>query len=128
MVKFVNAVKAKLRSKTLDPVLTLECKHDLFRCLFRNKGYPSEVPGAIMLNMEDFVRLPLPLSWNYALNRNGDGYCVKFPIRAKSVLKKSPKDFILDDVGKLVQLPTYIFEQATFYITKNPCSKNSITM
>ena len=86
-MKFVHAVKAKLRSKTLDPVLTLECKHDLFRYLFRNKGYPSEVRGAIMLNMEDFVRLPMPLSWNCTLNRNGDGYCVEFPIRATIIDK-----------------------------------------
>jgi hypothetical protein len=44
----------------MDPNLTVECDHDVFRYLFGKKGCPSRVPGAIMLNKDDFVDLTLP--------------------------------------------------------------------
>jgi hypothetical protein len=60
ILKFMHGVKAKLRSKLMDPNLTVECDHDVFRYLFGKKGCPSRVPGAIMLNKDDFVDLTLP--------------------------------------------------------------------
>lgn len=107
-------------------MFTVECDHDIFRYLVREKGYPSNVSGATMLDKDDFVQFMLPSSWYYTLNKDGDGYSVEFPVRAKPVLKRSRKDFFVNNDGSLIQSPTYIFEMATFYITKRPCSKDSI--
>jgi hypothetical protein len=127
-IKFLQEVKSKLRSKSLDPMFTVECDHDIFRYLVRGKGYPSNVPGATMLDKDDLVRFALPSSWFYTLDKFGDGYCVEFPVRAKPVLRRSSKDFVVNNDGILIQSPTYIFEMATFYITKRPCSKDSIQL
>lgn len=116
MLKFMHVVKAKLRSKLMDPNLTVECDHDVFRYLFGKKDCPSRVPGATMLNKDDFVDLTLPSSW----------HCIEFPVRAKSVLRRTKKDYFLNDDGILVLSPSYVVEMATFYITKNPCSKDSM--
>ena len=125
-IKFLQQVKSKLQSKSLDPMLTVECDHDMFRYLVRGKGYPSDVPGATMLDKDDFVRFMFPSSSYYALNKLGDGYCMEFPVSAKPVLKRSRKDFVVNNEGILIQSPTYIFEMASFYVTKRPCSKDSI--
>lgn len=110
----------------MDPNLTVECDHDVFRYLFGKKGCPSRVPGAIMLNKDDFVDLTLPSYWHYTLNKDGDGYCIEFPVRAKSFLKKTKQDYFFNHDHILVPSPSYVVEMATFYITKNPCSKDSM--
>lgn len=127
-IKFLQAVKSKLRSSSLDPLFTVECEHDIFRYLVRGKGYPSNVRGATMLEKDDFTRFALPSAWFYTLNKFGDGYRVEFPVRAKPVLKRSSKDFVVNNDGILIQSQTYIFEMVTFYITKRPCSKDSIQL
>ena len=89
MFNFMHGVKAKLKSKLMDPSLTIECDHDLFRYLFANKGCPSNVPGAFMLHKDDFHNVALPKSWHYTLKKDGDGYCTDFPVRAKAIMKKT---------------------------------------
>ena len=42
-VKFISAIKGKLRSKSMDPIFTIDMDHDIFRYLFSEKGYPSNV-------------------------------------------------------------------------------------
>lgn len=125
MIKFLTAVKGKLKSKSLDRKLSVEFHHDIFRHTFRGKGYQSNVSGVIMLNIDDFERLMLPDSWYYTLDKHGEGHCIEFPIRAKPILRKSSKDFTLI-AGVLIQSPRYIFEMVTLYITKRPCSKDSL--
>ena len=78
-----------------------------------------------MLNKEDFDRMQFPSSWYYYLNKNGEGQAVEFPIRVKPVLRRSLKHYIKNSVGALVQAP-YIFEILKLYITKIPCSLDSI--
>ena len=36
-IKFLQEVKLKLQSKSLDPMLTVECDHDMFRYLVRKR-------------------------------------------------------------------------------------------
>ena len=91
MLRFMHTVKAKLRSKSLDPNVQVDCDHDVFRYLFGTKGIQSRVPGAIMLDKDDFVDMKLPQSWYYTLDKHGEGYCIEFPVRAKPVLKKTKK-------------------------------------
>ncbi len=79
-----------------------------------------------MLNKIDFERMLLPDTWHYTLKENGEGYAIEFPIRAKSVLKRLNKEFILNDSGSLVRAPTYFIEIVTFYMTKNPCTEESL--
>lgn len=124
--EFLSGLKLKLKSKSVDPMMTCNCDHDIFRYIFNNKGYPSELRGAIMLDKEDFSRFLLPTSWYYCLDKSGEGREVEFPVRAKLHLKKSTKHFILNNSGILVEAPTYLFEVVTFYITKTPCSKDSL--
>ena len=83
MFKLMHNVKAKLVSKVMDPNLTIKCDHDVFRYLFANKGCPSKVRGAIMLNEDDLDNLVLPKYWHYTLNKDGDGYCIDFPVSGK---------------------------------------------
>lgn len=79
-----------------------------------------------MLNEDDFDNLVLPKYWHYTLNKDGDGYCIDFLVRTKAVLRKTKKDYFLNDDGILTLSPRYVIEMATFYITKNPCSKDSM--
>ena len=125
-LELLQTIKEKLQSKCLDPTTTMKCQHDIFRHLFWGKGYESNVRGAVMLNKEDFVNLNFPPSWYYSLKKDSNGHCFEFPIRAKLVLRKSKKDFVLDGDGMLVQSPQYIKEVLTQYMTKQPCSRNSL--
>ena len=124
-VKFQLAIKAKLKSKCLDPRIVVECEHDVYRYIFNGKGSQSNVPGATMFEKEDFERMMLPDSWFYTLNKHGDGHCVDFPIRIKPILRKSTKDYRLN-AGILVESPRYLFEMLSLYMTKRPCSKDSL--
>ena len=125
-IKFLNAVKRHLKCKTLDPKFTIEFDHDIFRYIFRDKGLPSSLPGATLLAKNDFERMMLPCSWHYTLNKHGEGHSIEFPVRAKPVLKRSTTDYVINNSGVLVQAPTYLFELVNFYITKDPCSKESL--
>lgn len=125
-VKFLNAVKKHLKCKSLDPQFSIEFEHDIFRHIFKNKGSPSNLPGATMLVKNDFERMMLPSSWHYSLNKQGEGHSIEFPVRAKPVLKRSTKDYFINSNGVLVRAPTYLFETVNFYVTKNPCSKESL--
>ena len=71
-------------------------------------------------------RMELPPSWYYYLNKNGEGQAVEFPVRVNPVLRWSLKHYIIDNVGALVQAPTYILEVIKLYITKLPCSLESL--
>ncbi len=90
-VKFLNAVKKHLKCKSLDPKFSIEFDHDIFRYVFKNKGFPSNLPGATMMHKDDFERMMLPSSWYYSLNKQGEGHSVESPVRAKPVLKKIVK-------------------------------------
>ena len=107
-------------------MLRMEFRHDVYRYIFRNKGLPSRIPGAILLQKEDFQRMMLPSTWSYTLDKRGEGQSVEFPVRAKPVLKRSIQEYIINDCGALVKAPVYIFETVNFYITKQPCSKDSL--
>ena len=88
-VKFISAIKGKLRSKSMDPIFTINMDHDISRYLFSGKGSPSNVSGAVLLEKNDFERMPLLTeSWWYCLNRIGEGREVDFPLRAKPILRK----------------------------------------
>ncbi len=93
--RFLTAVKKQLKSKSLVPQFATQFDHDIFRYVFKDKGTPSNISGAIMLNKTDFERMLLPDTWHYTLKENGEGYAIEFPIRAKSVLKWLNKEFIL---------------------------------
>ena len=118
MIGFLSGIKAKLKS--------LDCDNDVFCYLFKGRGCTSNVTAAVTLNKEDFDRMQFPSSWYYYLNKNGEGQAVEFPIRVKSVLRRSLKHCIVNSVGTLVQAPTYIFEIVKLYITRIPCSLDSI--
>jgi hypothetical protein len=125
-LKFLNAVKRHLKCKTLDPKFSIEFDHDIYQYIFRDKGLPSNLPGATLFSKNDFERMMLPFSWHYSLNKYGEGHSIEFPVRAKPVLKRSTKDYVLNNSGVLVQAPTYLFEMVNFYITKDPYSKESL--
>ena len=79
-----------------------------------------------MLVKNDFERMILPSSWHYSLNKQGEGHSIEFPVRAKLVLKRSTKDYVINSNDVLVRAPTYLFETVNFSVTKNPCSKESL--
>ena len=78
-----------------------------------------------MLVKNDFERTMLPSSWHYLLNKQ-EGHSIEFAVRAKPVLKRSTKDYVINSNGVLVRAPTYLFETVNFYVTKNPCSKEGL--
>jgi hypothetical protein len=79
-----------------------------------------------LLDKEDFARMLILPSWYYSLDKYGEGQALEFPIWAKSALKRSPKHYLLNDAGVLVQAPVYIFQVVKLYITKTPCSIDSL--
>ena len=111
----------------MDPIFTVEMDHDIFRYLFNGKGKPSNCRGAVLLDKKDFERMQLNESWWYCLNRNGEGSKVDFPLRAKAVLRKPTAHFVLDKNNAFVKSPSFMLENVLFYLTKKPCSVDSLT-
>jgi hypothetical protein len=55
-----------------------------------------------MLYQDDFERMMLLSSWHYSLNKHhGEGRSIEFPVRAKPVLKRSTKDYVINNSGAL---------------------------
>ena len=59
---------------------SIKFQHDVFRYIFKNKGFPSNLPGATMLVKYGFKKMMLPSSWHYTLNK--EGHPIKFNVRA----------------------------------------------
>ena len=53
MFAFFSGIKVKLKSKSADPNLSLDCDHDLFCYFFKDRGYKSNVTGAVIAQQED---------------------------------------------------------------------------
>lgn len=102
--------------------MVIDMDHDVFRYLFKGKGYPSNLAGSIMLQKEHFSRMPLPDSWNYCLDAVGEGDEVDFPIRAKALVRKSSLKYVLNKNRVLAKCPLYVIEVVNFYILRKPCS------
>ena len=70
-IKLFHAVKKLLKSKSLDPMLRMKFCHDVHWYIFCNRGFPSRIPGAILLQKEDFQRMMLPSTSLYTLDKQG---------------------------------------------------------
>ena len=117
--QFSDAVLMRLKSKSLDPKVTLHMDHDVFRFLVKGKGRQAEnFPGSLLLEKEDFSRFNMNQYWWYNLNNNGQGRAVNFPIRAKHILRWSSKQYVAIN-GHISLAPQKPVEIVSFFIARH---------
>ena len=63
----------------------------MWRYVTHEKGTPSEHRGHTLLEKDDLTRMKY-LPDNYAVDENGSGVEIDFPIKAKPVLSWSPNE------------------------------------
>jgi len=102
----------------MDAKVSIHLDHDIYRYAFKNKGRAAQnVPGSILLEKEDFGKLFLSPQWWYAFDCHGQGHAIHFPIRAKCILRRSPRKYGRVK-GTLTLLPQKPVEIISFYIAR----------
>lgn len=81
-------LKAKSRNK-----LILDFEHDCFRYLFYGKGRQSRDNKYLLLEKNYFIRCEFVDNWDVVLDRTGDGVAIKYRVKVRVFLTKSPKTF-----------------------------------
>ncbi|XP_028412495.1 uncharacterized protein LOC114535332 [Dendronephthya gigantea] len=83
-------LKLKSRSKKN---ITIDFDHDCFRYIFNGKGKQSKDGKYLLLDKADFDRCKFDGNWDTVGDKIGDGVRVKYPIKVRTVLTKSPRNF-----------------------------------
>lgn len=116
---FQDGILKHLKSKSMNPQISIHLDHDIWRFMFHGKGKAAQHhPGWVLLEKGDFSRLELPEYWWYALDQHGEGRAISFPMRARTVLSYSSKRYIRDAEGNTVLAPRKPVETATFIIAR----------
>ena len=87
-VAFTTKLKAKSGNKSI-----LGFEHDCFRYLFYGKGRQSRDDKYLLLEKHDFIRCKFVDNWDVVFDRIGDRVAIKYPVKVRAFLTKSPKRF-----------------------------------
>ena len=111
-------IEVLLALKDKGPVrkLSVEFRH-VYRFLFNGKGKPAEQCGWMLFEDKDFVKCELPSYWYCIHDQHGDGTKVKFPVKIRTFIARSPKKFT-DKNDKIVQLPCSFIEKLSITFIK----------
>lgn len=122
-----DAILKHLKSTSMNPQISVHLLHDVWRCVFFNKGRPAQNhPGWLLLEKDDFSRLNLPDYWWYAFDCHGQGKAISFPLRAKTVLSYSSKRYFRDANGNTVLAPRKPVETLIFFIAR--CQRSVVNV
>ena len=109
---------SKLRSNSRNNMI-IDFGHDCFRYLFNGKGRQSKDKKYILLEKDDFSRCVLGYNWDIVLDIIGDGVMVKYPIKVRPLLTKSPKRFNIVN-GTLQEGRRMLIEILSFDFIRQP--------
>lgn len=107
-------LKAKSRNK-----LILDFDHDCYRYLFYQKGRQSRDNKYLLFEKNDFIRCKFVDNWDVVLNRIGDGVAIKYPVKVRAFLTKSPKSFSMAN-GTLQESQRMLIEKLSIDFSRQP--------
>lgn len=91
----------------------MEFRHDVFKYLFHNKGRKSPEKYWTLYEEGDFSKCQLPNLWNCVFDKHGDGHRMRFPVKMRTLLGRSPKsheklgDKVVEKVSiKFIKVPS----------------------
>lgn len=112
------SVLSKLKSRSRANVV-LDFDHDCFRFLFHGKGRKGREKGYTLLDCNDFSGCQLPENWDMVCDCNGDGVKVKYPVKVRLFLARSPKTFSITD-GQLQEDKRMLIEKLSIDFSRQP--------
>ena len=112
------AVTTKLKAKSKNKLI-LDFEHDCFRYLFYGKGRQSRDNKYLLLEKNDFVKCRFVDNWDVVLDRIGDGVSIKYPVKVRAFLSKSPKSFSMAN-GTLQESQQMLIEKLSIDFCRQP--------
>jgi hypothetical protein len=82
-----------LRHRWPEQRVTVEFRHDVYNFLFAGKGKPAEQMHWTLFEEHDLSKCKLPPNWNCLFDMHGDGVWMKFPVKMRKFLQRSPPNF-----------------------------------
>ena len=73
--------------------LTPEFRHDANNFLFAGKGKPVEQRSWTLFEEQHFSKCKLPTNWNCLYDQHVDGVKMRFPVKMRTFLGRSPGNF-----------------------------------
>lgn len=108
-----------LRHKGAEQRISLEFRHDVFRYLFNGLGKPAEQKQWTLYDEKDFFRCKLPENWSCLYNCHGDGVRIRYPLKMRAFLGRSPKNHKKNGI-EIVALPQTYVEKISVAFIKIP--------
>lgn len=116
-----HGILESLRHKSPEQRITMEFRHDVFKYLFHNKGRKSPEKYWTLYEEGDFSKCQLPNLWNCVFDKHGDGHRMRFPVKMRTLLGRSPKSH--EKLGdKVVEKPRVYIEKVSIKFIKVPSS------
>lgn len=112
------AVTTKLKSHSRNNLI-FDFDHDCFRFLFFGKGKQSRDKKSILLEKEDFINCNFVDNWDVVLDVNGDGVMIKYPVKVRTLLTKSPKSYTIIN-GTLQESRRMVIEKLAIDFVRQP--------
>ena len=112
------AITTKLKAKSNNK-LVIDFEHDCFRYLFYGKGRTSRDNKYLLLEKNDFRKCRFVDNWDIVFDRIGDGVTVKYPVKVRVFLSKSPKSFNLVN-GTLQASGQMLIEKLSIDFVRQP--------
>ena len=108
-----------LRHKGPEQRIVLEFRHDVFKYLFHGMGRRAEQKLWSLYEEKDFSRCGLPQDWNSLFDCHADGVKVKFPLKMRAFLGRSPKNYKKKG-REIVAIPQAYVEKISIVFIKIP--------
>lgn len=111
-----------LRHKGPEQRVSIQFRHDVYKSLFQGVGKVAQQKHWTLFESADFHRCKLPENWNYLLNQHGDGVRMMFPVKMRTFLGRSPKNYEKEG-EQMVEIPRQYVEKISLIFIKVPhCS------
>lgn len=108
-----------LRHKGAEQRISLEFRHDVFMYLFNGLGKPAEQKQSTLYDEKDFSRCKVPENWSCLYDCRGDGVRIRYPLKMKAFLGRSPKNDRKNGI-EIVALPQTYMEKISVAFIKIP--------
>lgn len=108
-----------LRHKGPEQRILLEFRHDVFKYLFYGMGKPAEQKQWTLYEEKDFSRCKLPENWSCLFDCHGDGVKIKYPLKMRTFLGRSPKNHKKKG-SEIVAIPQTYVEKISAVFIKIP--------
>lgn len=83
-----------LRHKGPEQRIVMEFRHDIYRYLFAGKHDKSYVDkNWAMFQENSFSKCGFPANWNCIVDNHGDGVMMKFPVKMRIFVSRTPKTY-----------------------------------